>query len=183
MGGVPPFAAPARSKVEFANADIHPRRQMISKTDLAKYEHSWSQLPHIVSRYAQKCYLDFMDRLDARGGFVPNEEYFREAMARAIMFKQTERIVSRQKFGGHRAEIVTYSLAWLSHHTAMRVDLEGIWAAQSMPDALSNFLETVGSCAPACHRASWWSEHHRMVQEGKMLGDISGDRYYHSRCC
>ena len=122
---------------------IHPRRQMISKTDLAKYEHSWSQLPYIVSRYAQKCYLDFMDRLDARGGFVPNEEYFREAMARAIMFKQTERIVSRQKFGGHRAEIVTYSLAWLSHHTAMRVDLEGIWSAQSMPDPLAAYIEKV----------------------------------------
>jgi hypothetical protein len=122
---------------------IHPRRQMISKTDLAKYEHSWSQLPHIVSRYAQKCYLDFMDRLDARGGFVPNEEYFREAMARAIMFKQTERIVSRQKFGGHRAEIVTYSLAWLSHHTAMRVDLETIWTGQSMPDILAAFIEKV----------------------------------------
>jgi hypothetical protein len=122
---------------------IHPRRQMISKTDLAKYEHSWSQLPHIVSRYAQKCYLDFMDRLDSRGGFVPNEEYFREAMARAIMFKQTERIVSRQKFGGHRAEIVTYSLAWLSHHTAMRVDLEAIWATQTMPEALSKFVEII----------------------------------------
>lgn len=120
---------------------IHPRRQMISKTDLAKYEHTWSQLPHIVSRYAQKCYLDFMDRLDARGGFVPDEAYFREAMARAIMFKQTERIVSRQKFGGHRAEIVTYSLAWLSHHTAMRIDLESIWEKQTMPDALSNFIE------------------------------------------
>ncbi len=122
---------------------IHPRRQMISKTDLAKFEHSWSQLPHIVSRYAQKCYLDFMDRLDRRGTFVPDEEYFRHAMARAIMFKQTERIVSRQKFGGHRAEIVTYSLAWLSHHTAMRVDLEAIWAAQTMPDPLATFLESV----------------------------------------
>jgi AIPR protein/Abortive infection phage resistance protein N-terminal domain len=133
-------ATPAQRKAWEA---IHPRRQMISKTDLAKYENSWSQLPHIVSRYAQKSYLHFMDQLDARGGFIPTEEYFREAIARAIMFKQTERIVSRQKFGGHRAEIVTYTLAWLSHHTAMRVDLEAIWAAQSMPEALSNFIDKV----------------------------------------
>lgn len=122
---------------------IHPRKQMITKTDLAKFEHSWSQLPHIVSRYAQKCYLDFMDRLDARGGFIPDGQYFREAIARAIMFRQTERIVSRQKFGGHRAEIVTYTLAWLSHHTAMRVDLDAIWAQQAMPDALASFVETI----------------------------------------
>ena len=124
---------------------IHPRKQMITKTDLAKFEHSWSQLPHIVSRYAQKCYLDFMDRLDSRGGFIPDGQYFREAIARAIMFRQTERIVSRQKFGGHRAEIVTYSLAWLSHHTAMRVDLDAIWAQQSMSDALAGFLETIST--------------------------------------
>ena len=28
---------------------IHPRNQLITKTDLAKYEQTWSQLPHIVS--------------------------------------------------------------------------------------------------------------------------------------
>ena len=60
--------------------------QLVTKTDLAKYEHSWSQRPHIVSRGAQKCYLDFMDGLDQRGVFEPDERYFERAMARAILF-------------------------------------------------------------------------------------------------
>ena len=122
---------------------IHPRRQMITKTDLAKYEDTWSQLPHIVSRGAQKCYLDFMDRLDARGAFLPDDAYFRRVVARAILFKDTERIVSRQRFGGYRANIVTYTLAWLSHRTAKRIDLESIWAAQGLTPTLSDFIELV----------------------------------------
>ncbi|MBO9621663.1 MAG: AIPR family protein [Sphingomonas sp.] len=122
---------------------IHPRSQLITKTDLAKYEHSWSQLPHIVSRGGQKCYLDFMDVLEQRGTFEPDERYFERAVARAILFRQAEKIVSRQKFGGYRANIVTYSLAWLSHHTERRIDLDGIWSAQELTPALAGFIETL----------------------------------------
>jgi hypothetical protein len=122
---------------------IHPRNQLITKTDLAKYEQSWSQLPHIVSRGGQKCYLDFMDALDQRGSFELQEGYFQRAVARAILFKQSERIVSRQKFGGYRANIVTYLIAWLSHRTAKRVDLDAIWAAQELPAPLASFIEVL----------------------------------------
>lgn len=128
---------------------IHPRNQLVTKTDLAKYEHSWSQLPHIVSRGGQKCYLDFMDALDQRGMFEPDEHYFHRSVARAILFRQSERIVSRQKFGGYRANIVTYLIAWLSHHTAKRVDLDAIWLAQELPAALAAFVEILSVHAHA----------------------------------
>ncbi|SEP19369.1 AIPR family protein [Nitrosovibrio sp. Nv6] len=122
---------------------IQPRRQMITKTDLAKFEQTWSQLPHIVSRGGQKCYLHFMDLVEQRGAFVPDEVYFRRAVARALLFKETERIVSRQKFGGYRANIVTYTLAWISHRTAKRIDLDTIWRSQGLSWALSAFIETL----------------------------------------
>jgi hypothetical protein len=128
---------------------IHPRNQLVTKTDLAKYEHSWSQLPHIVSRGGQKCYLDFMDVLDQRGVFEPDERYFERCVARAILFRQSERIVSRQKFGGYRANIVTYLLAWLSHHTAKRVDLDSIWSAQELSGPLATFIEVLSIHAHA----------------------------------
>jgi hypothetical protein len=128
---------------------IHPRSQLITKTDLAKYEHTWSQLPHIVSRGGQKCYLDFMDALDQRGAFDPDESYFERCVSRAILFRQCERIVSRQKFGGYRANIVTYVLAWLSHHTAKRVDLGAIWSTQELSNPLAAFLEVLSVHAHA----------------------------------
>lgn len=126
---------------------LHPRRQVITKTELAKFEHTWSQLPHIVSRGGQKCYLDFMDLLDRRGAFVPDEQYFHRAMARALLFRETERIVSRQKFGGYRANIVTYSLASISYHTAKRIDLDAIWRTQALSPALAQFIEVVSAFA------------------------------------
>lgn len=122
---------------------IHPRNQLISKTDLAKHEHSWGQLPHIVSRGAQKCYLDFMDVLEQRGTFEPDSGFFERAIARAILFRQTEKIVSRHKFGGYRANIVTYTIAWLSHHTSRRLDLDAIWERQQLSEALTTFIETL----------------------------------------
>ncbi|WP_105434798.1 AIPR family protein [Neorhizobium tomejilense] len=122
---------------------INPRNQLITKTDLAKFEQTWSQLPHIVSRHGQKCYLDFMDRLDQRGGFEPDETYFKRCVARALLFKQSERIVSKQVFGGYRANIVTYTLAWLSHHTAKRIDLDAIWVRQELSGSLAEFIATL----------------------------------------
>jgi hypothetical protein len=122
---------------------VHPRRQLFTKTDLAKFDHTWSQLPHIVSRGAQKCYLDFMDVLDRRGAYLPDEAYFKRLVARGILFREAERIVSRQKFGGYRANIVTYTIAWLSHRTAKRIDLAGIWEAQAVTPALAHAIESV----------------------------------------
>ena len=127
---------------------LHPRRQVIQKTDLAKFEITWQQAPYIVSRGAQKCYLHFMDVLDALGPFVPDEPYFHRIVARAILFRSTEKIVSGFKFGGYRANIVTYTLSWLSHHTAKRVDLEAIWKRQTLAPSLA---EAISLIAPRAH--------------------------------
>jgi hypothetical protein len=126
---------------------IHPRSQLITKTDLAKFEQTWSQLPHIVSRHGQKNYLDFMFSLDQRGAFQPDERYFERCVARAILFKQTEKIVSRQKFGGYRAQIVTYLLAWLSYHTSKRINFDAIWSGQDLSEPLTAFIEILSAHA------------------------------------
>lgn len=120
---------------------VHPRNQLITKTDLAKFEQCWGQLPHIVSKGAQKCYLDFLDRLEARGGFEPDEAYFRKIVALAILFRQTDRIVLRQKFGGYKANITAYTVALLSFLAERRIDLDRIWADQTIPSELSDYIE------------------------------------------
>ena len=120
---------------------IHPRNQMIMKTDLAKFEHTWSQLPHIVSRGAQKCYLDFMDILFRRGNFIPDELFFRRSVAHAILFKQTERIVSRRKIWRISSEHRYLHACVAVKRTAKRVDLDAIWNRQSLEPALSDFID------------------------------------------
>jgi hypothetical protein len=118
----------------------HPPAQKFTKTDLAKFENTWDQLPHIVSRGAQKNFAEFTIRLAARHRGAPDAEYFRQLIAEAILFRRTERLVSAQNFGGYRANIVTYSLAYLAHATAHRIDLERIWAEQNLSDAVEDAI-------------------------------------------
>jgi hypothetical protein len=108
----------------------------MAKTDVAKYENTWDQLPHIVSRGAQKSFVEFMQRLEQRGRFEPDGDYFRSLVAKAILFKDAERLVSDQAFGGYRANIVTYTLALISHHTAQRIDLDRVWDRQAINEPL-----------------------------------------------
>ena len=79
-----------------------------------------------------------MLRLNERKGFVPDEVYYQNLIAKAILFRQTEKLVQKQQFGGYRANIVTYTLAFLSYKTAQRIDLERIWKEQSITPALES---------------------------------------------
>lgn len=109
---------------------------LFTKTDLAKYENTWDQLPFYVSEGAQKNFRRFTVRLDQHKGKLPDEAYYHNLIAKAILFKRTEKLVSQQQYGGYRANIVTYTLAFLSYKTAQRIDLEKIWREQGLSSAL-----------------------------------------------
>lgn len=113
--------------------ETHP---LFTKTDLAKYENTWDQLPWQVSEGAQKNFHKFMLRLKERKGFSPDEIYYQNLIAKAILFRQTEKLVQKQQYGGYRANIVTYTLAFLSFKTAQRIDLDRIWKEQALTPAL-----------------------------------------------
>jgi AIPR protein len=118
----------------------HPPAQRFTKTDLAKFENTWDQLPHIVSRGAQKNFAEFTLRLATRHRGEPDATYLRHLIAKAILFRRAERLVSAQKFGGYRANIVTYTLAYLSNATAQRVNLDRIWDQQDIGEALQESI-------------------------------------------
>ena len=136
---------PARAKPFDA---VHPRGQMFTKTHLAKFEMTWMQFPYIVSRGAQKNFQDFTARLKERGKFNPNEEYFRHLVAKAVLFRQTEKLVRSEGYAGYRANIVTYTIAWLAHQTAHRIDLDLIWKEQTLHPGLR---AAIVSAAKAVH--------------------------------
>ena len=122
---------------------MNPRQQMFTKTDLAKYENTWSQRPHLVSKGAQKNFAAFAVELGKRGAVEPDEPYFHRMIAKAILFKQTESLVRAGEFGGYRANIVTYTLAAIFHATAQRIDLGAIWKSQSVAVPLQTLIRTV----------------------------------------
>ena len=94
---------------------VHPTSQKFSKTDLAKYENVWDEQAHVVQLGAQKNFAQFMERISKEWDADPDKfdrQYFQRVVARAILFKSTERMVSRQEwYGGYRANIVGYTLS------------------------------------------------------------------------
>lgn len=135
---------------------INPKPQLITKTDLAKYENSWRKLPHIVSRGAQKNFIAFAEYIEKEYGEnglkFDNEKYFKDVVARAIVFKFIERMVSQAKntwYGGdYRAQIVTYTIAKFMHTIeenilGYTINFTLIWAKQSVTTMLANQLEVI----------------------------------------
>ncbi|MDO8615046.1 MAG: AIPR family protein [Dehalococcoidia bacterium] len=126
----------------------YPKRQVFSKTDLAKFLNPWRGQPHIVSRGAQKNFVDFANAISKEWASQPdsfNEAYFRQLIARAIVFRETERLVTEQPWyeGGYRANIVVYAIAKVAadvHRMDMSVDFEAIWRAQTISPRLREAL-------------------------------------------
>lgn len=125
----------------------HPVGQKFTKTDLAKFENSWDELPHLVSRGAEKNFAHWTADRDDKGWPVADEQYFRRLVAKAILFRRTEEIVSAQEYPGYRANIVTFSIAWLVRRSGRRINLDGIWRYQGISTHLAETLDAVAHAA------------------------------------
>ena len=133
----------------------NPRRQVFTKTDLAKFVSVWEGRPEEVSQGAQKNFAAFARRVGKDWKKAPdafNEAWYREAVAKAIVFRTTERLVSEQPWyqGGYRANIVAYAIAKVAHDVAekgLAVDFQGIWRRQALLPAMDTALAVAGEAA------------------------------------
>ncbi len=123
--------------------DRNPTSQRFSKTDLAKFENSWNQLPHIVSRGSEKNYREFILQYREKGEFEPDSEYFHLLVAEGILFRTADKIVKSLNFGGYKANIVTYTVALLSKLTEKQIDLERIWRSQDISLAIEEAITSL----------------------------------------
>lgn len=124
----------------------NPKHQMFTKTDLAKYENTFAQLPHYVSKGAQWNFGKFAEEICGKDGsrglwdnneLSFNELYYKQLIARAIMFKSLDKLILNQNWyaGGYKAQIVTYTLAKLSQIIALKgkfINFLKIWKNQNI---------------------------------------------------
>lgn len=122
----------------------YPKPQMFTKTDLAKFENVWDEHPRWVNLGAQKNFARYAARIGrewVKSTENFNEFCYRRAIARAIVFRRTEKLVSDQPWynGGYRANIVAYAIAVISECCRKRkksIDYSRIWNDQQLPDSL-----------------------------------------------
>lgn len=142
---------------------LNPLNQKFTKTDLAKFENTWDQLPWIVSLGAEKNFREFMLRLEARGStFKPDQIYFESLIAKAIIFRVTEKLVGSLQLGGYRAQTVTYTISKILNATGQRINLRPIYRNQEISGALT---EAIVGLAPIVHTSLIASAGARNISE------------------
>jgi len=134
----------------------YPKSQLISKTDLAKFLNVWRGHPDIVSKGAQKNFAHFAEWNRREWVAQPdsyNEAFFRHAVAKALIFRATEEIVTEQSWyqGGYRANVVAYAIAKMGSDCEKReefVDFDAVWRAQGISE---NMGAAIALVAEAVH--------------------------------
>lgn len=149
----------------------YPSNQTFSKTDLAKYLMVWSDEAYVVNRGAQKNFIAFAGKIEAdwqKGESQFNERYFKEAVAKKIIFNATEKIVQSRPWyeaGGYRSQHValTIGLVWsAANERHASVNFQRVWNEQSVGPLLANALGLAADCV-----------HQVLMNPGAGYGNIS----------
>lgn len=117
-----------------------PKHQLVTKTGLAKYWACWEQLPHFVSRGAQKNFQKFAESVSGRweensGQF--NELFYKRTVGVGIIYKAMEAAIGKdiEWYDGYRINIIAYTLAAVFRaveREGKRLNLSAIWSAQGL---------------------------------------------------
>mgnify|MGYP006078784199 FL=1 len=129
----------------------NPKKQVFTKTDMAKYENTWRMRPYDVSKGAQKNLMEFYKI--AKEEFSKDENQFREQffksiIAKKILFNSAERIISSSSWyiseTYTRPFIVAYSISLIRYLLTSRkndLDFSKIYEEQCLEKSLAKQLD------------------------------------------
>ncbi|OOV87320.1 AIPR family protein [Oceanospirillum linum] len=110
---------------------INPSNKKFVKTDLARYQNAWAQLPHIVSRGTQKNFVYYMSKVKQEK-LTPDISFYKDLIAKAIIYKKAESVARHHAFPAYRANAVAYTVSLFSAKTYGRLLLSKIWNRQDV---------------------------------------------------
>ena len=125
----------------------NPRKQLLSKTDLARFENAWRMLPASVSKGAQANFNEFAKFIDqrwnkSRASF--NDDYFKSCIVHAIVYKKAEECVQKAPwYSGFRANVVAYTISLLSsalESSKLKLNYDHIFRTQDAPQPLVDLI-------------------------------------------
>jgi hypothetical protein len=125
----------------------NPKHQKFAKTDLAKFEHAWLGLPHLVCLGAEKNFNRLAERMEENGEPVVDQNYFKHVVAKSILWRTAEKLFDALELDGYRANSVAYAVAWMAEESGRKIDLDWIWENQRISPALNDALKVVCGAA------------------------------------
>jgi len=122
---------------------INPKKQVLTKTDVARYDTTFEGGPHQVSSGAQKNIAAFGKIVTQAWTRDPSSfdlAYYQRLIGRAIMIRAVDAAIPAQDWypGSILRPLTTYTVALMSarmSEAGLKPDYEGIWKLQSAPDS------------------------------------------------
>lgn len=140
----------------------YPGEQVINKTELAKYDSTWSGKPYWASLGAQKNFIKFAGQFSNPKSDLSdseywdsvsatyNDAYYQKIVATALLWKSTEKLVSSGKGdwyeGDYRPQIVSYTLSLLfkaCRDSESEFDVGRVWTDQSVAPSVLAFIKNL----------------------------------------
>jgi hypothetical protein len=118
----------------------YPKKQKITKTDIAKFETAWNQRPYDVCRGAEKNYKLFEADIKRENPTI-TAVYFQHMVAKAILFNTIDAMVKSKKLGGYKANMNAYIMSSISFLSGKNLDLSYIWEHQMVQQEVTDKIE------------------------------------------
>ena len=165
---------PKGSAKEKSFKDATPKHRRLGKIDVAKFIVAWEQRPSQVSLGFQKNFVQFTQQMRETTAktWRPDDRYYKETIAKAILFNAIVRLGSTTKFKEFKQQLAAHVVASIAFKTGGQLDLMQIWQQQrlSLPleDMLSQWIAVIGDAivekateharSPSewCKRADCW---------------------------
>ena len=121
--------------------EVSPKSMCISKTVAAKCMMAWMKFPNVVSKGLETNFIEFSAMIKNGEVPEPSQESYIGMISKVILFKECDKLVAKQNFGGYKAQINYYVIALLSEFHSDEVDDMDIWKRQSISPELSIRIE------------------------------------------
>lgn len=118
----------------------YPKKQKVTKTDIAKFEAVWKQRPFDVCRGAEKNYQLFVTDIKREKPTI-SAVYFKNVIAKGILFNTIDGIVKSKNLGGYKANMNAYLMASISFLSGGNLDLTYIWENQRVQKEVKEKVE------------------------------------------
>lgn len=120
---------------------LNPKSMCISKTVAAKCMMAWMKYPYVVSKGLETNFIEFSAMIKRGEVPEPTEDTYISMIAKVILFKECDKLVAKQNFGGYKAQIDYYTIALLAEFFSNDVSDEQIWKMQAISPELSLIIE------------------------------------------
>jgi len=124
--------------------DRFPRASKFDKVALAQWLSCWEGRPHVVAAGKQTNFTHWR-KLIEESGTMPDEAFFKEAVAKGILFNSIYRETKAMNLPGYRGQITYYVMACLGRWFGNVMRFDVIWERQGISPELTDIVRAVAS--------------------------------------